>query len=315
MEAQQTHDYSRDLIGYGATPPHPQWPGGARIAVNFVMNYEEGSEPSFQDGEEHTETGLTENPNTSLAGRNLAGEGMYEYGSRVGFWRLMRLFKQRNLPMTVFACALALERHPPAAAAIREAGHDFICHGWRWVEHFKLTKDQEREQIRMAIDSLQKTLGSRPLGWYCRYGPSVNTRALLVEEGGFLFDSDCYNDELPYWVLQDAKPHLVVPYSLVTNDSKFGRGFFSTADDYFTFMRDQFDMLYEEGAEQPKMMSCGLHMRMIGHPARAVGLAKFMDYILQHDKVWVCKRTDIADHWRKTFPYQPGMEQIAKVSG
>jgi allantoinase len=154
---------------------------------------------------------------------------------------------------------------------------------------------------------------SSPLGRFCRCGPGVKTRGLLVEEGGFLFDSDCYNDELPYWVLQGGKPHLVVPYSLVTNDSKFGRGF-RASDDYFTFLRDQFDMLYEEGADQPKMMSCGLHMRMLGHPARAVGLAKFMDYILKHERVWVCKRTDIADHWRKTFPYQPGMEQIAKVS-
>jgi allantoinase len=316
MADSQVSAYARDLIGYGANPPHPQWPGGARIAVNFVMNYEEGSEYSFMDEDGRSEASLTESPASPVpvGQRDLAGEGMFEYGSRVGFWRIMRLFADRNLPMTIFACALALERHPPAAAAIRDSVHDFCCHGWRWIEHYKLSKEEEREHIRMAIESLKETLGSRPLGWYCRYGPSVNTRALVVEEGGFLYDSDCYNDELPYWVLQDGKPHLVVPYSLVTNDSKYGRGVFGTSDDYFTFLRDQFDMLYAEGETQPKMMSVGLHMRAIGHPARAVGLARFMDYILKHDKVWVARRTDIAQHWHKTFPYAPGMEQIAKVS-
>ena len=315
MSAAQHPHYPRDLIGYGANPPHPQWPGGARVAINFVMNYEEGSEYSFMDGEGRSEASLTESPTSPVpeGTRDLAGEGMFEYGVRVGFWRVMRLFAERGLPMTIFACALALERHPPAAAAIRQAGHDFCCHGWRWVEHFKLSRNEEREHIRLAVESLTKTLGSRPTGWYCRYGPSVNTRALLMEEGGFLYDSDCYNDELPYWVLQDGKPQLIVPYSLVTNDAKYGRGMFSTSDDYFTFLRDQFDMLYAEGATQPKMMSCGLHLRMIGHPARAVGLARFLDYVGKHDKVWVAKRTEIAEHWRATFPYQPGMEQIARV--
>jgi putative urate catabolism protein len=306
---------ARDLIGYGEYPPHPQWPGVARVAVNIVMNYEEGSEYSFLDGDGMSETSTAEAPHSPVpkGQRDLAGEGMFEFGARVGFWRIMRLFKRRNLPMTIFACALALERHPPAAAAIKAAGHDICCHGWRWIEHFKLTREEEREHIQRAIQSLQKTMGERPYGWYCRYGPSVNTRALLMEEGGFLYDSDCYNDELPYWVLQDGKPRLVVPYSLVTNDSKFGRGIFSTADDYFTFLRDQFDMLYEEGETQPKMMSCGLHMRTMGHPARAVGLARFLDHIQSHDRVWITRRIEIAEHWRRTFPYQAGMEQIAKV--
>jgi putative urate catabolism protein len=308
--------YERDLIGYGANPPHPQWPGDARIAVNFVMNYEEGSEYSFMDGDGRSETSTAEAPVSPVpAGqRDVAGEAMFEFGSRVGFWRVMRIFAERKLPMTIFACALALERHPPAAAAILEAGHDICCHGWRWIEHYKLTKDEEREHIRLAIESLTRTMGSRPLGWYCRYGPSVNTRALVTEEGGFLYDSDCYNDELPYWVLQDGVPRLVVPYSLVTNDSKFGRGVFATSEDYFTFLRDQFDMLYAEGATAPKMMSCGLHMRTIGHPARAVGLARFLDYIQGHERVWIPRRLEIAQHWLKTFPYQPGMEQIARVS-
>lgn len=306
---------ARDLIGYGEHPPHPQWPGKARIAINFVMNYEEGSENSFLDGDGRSEGSSAEALQSPVpkGERDLAMEGMFEFGSRVGFWRIMRLFRKRGLNMTIFACALALERHPPAAAAIKEAGHDICCHGWRWIEHFKLTREQEREHIQLAIASLQKTMGERPYGWYCRYGPSVNTRALLMEEGGFLYDSDCYNDELPYWVLQDGKPRLVVPYSLVTNDSKFNRGMFATADDYFSFLRDQFDMLYEEGETQPKMMSCGLHMRTIGHPARAIGLARFLDYIQSHDRVWIARRIDIAEHWRKTFPYQPGMEQIAKV--
>lgn len=306
--------FARDLIGYGAHPPHPRWPGDARIAVNFVMNYEEGSEPSFMDNDGRSEAGLTEMAASPVptGQRDLAAEGMFEYGVRVGFWRVMRLFAERGLPMTIFACALALERHPPAAAAIREAGHDICCHGWRWIEHFKLTREEEREHIRLAVESLARTTGNRPHGWYCRYGPSVNTRALLAEEGGFLYDSDAYNDELPYWVLQDGKPVLVVPYSLVTNDAKFGRGPFSTADDYFTFLRDQFDMLYAEGATQPKMMSCGLHLRLIGHPARAVGLARFLDYIRGHEGVWVARRIEIAEHWRRTFPYSPGMEQIAK---
>ncbi len=311
-----TAPYERDLIGYGANPPHPQWPRGARIAVNFVMNYEEGSEYSFMDGDGRSETSTAEAPVSPVpqGQRDVAGEAMFEFGSRVGFWRIMRIFAERGLPMTIFACALALERHPPAAAAIREAGHDICCHGWRWIEHYKLTKEQEREHIRLAIESLTRTMGSRPLGWYCRYGPSVNTRALVTEEGGFLYDSDCYNDELPYWVLQDGVPRLVVPYSLVTNDSKFGRGVFATAEDYFTFLRDQFDMLYAEGATAPKMMSCGLHMRTIGHPARAVGLARFLDYIQGHERVWIPRRLEIAQHWLKTFPYQPGMEQIARVS-
>ena len=221
---------------------------------------------------------------------------MFEYGSRVGFWRLMRLFEERQMPLTVFGCALALERHPEAAAAIREAGHDVCCHGWRWVEHYKLNEATERDHIRMAVESLQTTIGERPVGWYCRYAPSVNTRRLLVEEGGFTYDSDAYNDELPYWTDVAGRPHLIVPYSLTNNDVKFMRGYLATADDYFQFIKDGFDMLYEEGATAPKMMSVGLHMRIIGHPARAAGLARLLDYIVGFDDVWVCKRIEIADH-------------------
>jgi len=304
--------FERNFVGYGRTPPQPNWPGNARIAVNFVLNYEEGSEASFMDGDNRTEHGLTENAISPVAAgqRDLAAESMFEYGARVGFWRIMRLFAERHLPMTVFACALALERNLEAAAAIREARHDVCCHGWRWVEPFKLTRSEEREHIERAVDSLLRTMGSRPEGWYCRYGPSVHTRGLLVEKGGFLYDSDAYNDELPYWVLQGGSPHLVIPYSLTTNDAKFARGNIATSEEYFAYLRDAFDVLYAEGAEQPKMMSVGLHMRIIGHPARSGGLARFMDYVQRRDRVWICRRDEIARHWRKTFPYAAGLAQL-----
>jgi allantoinase len=300
------YEVRRDFRGYGAQPPDPKWPGGARIAVNFVVNYEEGSEPSVQDGEGRTESGLTEAPGVPhiASGRDLAAEGMFEYGSRVGFWRLMRMFRERGLPMTVFGCALALERNPEAAAAIREAGYDVCCHGWRWVKHFELPEEEEREHIRRAVASLQRTIGQRPDGWYCRYSPGVNTRRLLVEEGGFLYDSDSYADELPWWVTVEGKGHLVVPYSLTHNDAKYANAV-GTADDWFSFVRDGFDTLYAEGATAPKMMSVGLHMRLIGHPARAAGLARLLDHIGKHEGVWVTRRIDIARHWMATHPY-PG---------
>lgn len=295
--------YDRDLVGYADTPPDPQWPGGARVALNFVMNYEEGSEPSVQDGEGRTETALTEAPlDPGVVGRDLAGEGMFAYGSRVGFWRLMRLFKERGLPMTVFGCALALERNPRAAAAIRAANHDVCCHGWRWIEHYHLSEEEEREHIAKAIASLEQTIGERPLGWYCRYGPSVNTRRLVVEDGGFLYDSDAYDDELPYWVSVEGTNHLVVPYSLCNNDGKFARGNIGTGGEFFEFLKDGFDMLWREGEETPKMMSVGLHMRLVGHPARAAGLERFLDYVQSREGVWITRRIDIARHWIKTHP-------------
>jgi len=299
--------YDRDLIGYGANPPDPRWPNGARLALNFVVNYEEGSEPSIQDGEGHTERALTEAPpDPGIEGRDLAGEGMFAYGSRVGFWRLRRLFVERGLPLTVFGCALALERNPEAAAAIRASGFDVCCHGWRWVQHYQLDEGTERQHIRKAVASLERTIGERPLGWYCRYGPSVNTRRLLLEEGGFLYDSDAYDDELPYWVSEGGRPHLVVPYSLVHNDGKFVRGGMATGQQFFEFLKDGFDMLYKEGATQPKMMSVGLHLRVIGHPARAAGLERFLDYVMGVEGVWITRRLDIAGHWRQHHPFAGG---------
>ncbi|SDZ90720.1 polysaccharide deacetylase family protein [Rubrimonas cliftonensis] len=295
----------RDLIGYADAPPDPRWPGGARVALNFVVNYEEGSEPSFQDGEGYTETALTEAPlDPDVRGRDLAGEGMFAYGSRVGFWRLMRLFQERGLPMTVFGCALALERNPKAAAAVAASGFDVCCHGWRWVQHYWLSEEEEREHIRRAVASLQATVGERPLGWYCRYGPSLNTRRLVAEEGGFLYDSDAYDDELPYWTEVGGRPHLVVPYSLTHNDAKFGRGGMATGREFFEFLKDGFDMLWEEGARTPKMMSVGLHMRLVGHPARASGLARFLDYVAAKEGVWITRRLDIARHWAAEHPAQ-----------
>jgi len=295
---------ARDLVGYGRTPPPVEWPDGARVVVNVVLVYEEGSEYTILDGDDRTEVGLAEAPGgrAPKGVRDLAMESMYEYGSRVGFWRLLRLFTEREVDVTVFACALALERNPAVAGAIVEAGFDICCHGWRWVEHFRLDEAEEREHIQRAVASLTRTTGSRPLGWYCRYAPSPNTRRLLVEEGGFLYDSDAYNDELPYWVRVNDRSHLVVPYSLTANDSKFGRGGFFTADDYFTFVKDGFDVLYREGRTQPKMMSLGLHLRLIGHPSRAAGLERALDYMSQHNGVWFTRRLDIAKHWAATHP-------------
>ncbi|MFM9883368.1 MAG: allantoinase PuuE [Burkholderiales bacterium] len=306
--------YSRDMVGYGGVFPDPKWPGGARIAINFVLNYEEGSEYSIEE-DNVSETILSE---ASLAGfgqgkRDLAIESIYEYGSRAGFWRIHRAFTERNLPMTVYGCAVALERNPPAAKAIAAAGYDICCHGYRWIEHYKLGKAEERRQIRLAIESLKKTVGARPLGWYCRYGPSVNTRSLVIEEGGFLYDSDAYNDDLPYWVVVDGKPHLVVPYCMDTNDAKYtASAGFSTSDDFFTYCKDAFDMLYAEGATSPKMMSIGMHCRMLGRAGRTAGLVRFLDYVKGHDKAWICRRVDIANHWREQHPYQGPLPAAAK---
>ena len=293
--------YPRDLVGYGRNPPHPAWPGDARIAVQFVMNYEEGSEYSIPDGDGFTETGLSEAQSSIPHGsRDLAAESVYEFGSRVGFWRIMDLFAERNFPLTVFACALALERNPDAAKAIAGAGHDVCCHGWRWFKHWLLPEDDEREHIRKAVASLERSMGARPLGWYCRYAPSVNTRRLVVEEGGFLYDSDAYNDELPYWVEVGGRPHLVVPYTNDVNDSKFSNpAGFGTGEDFFVYLKDTFDVLYREGRVRPKMMSVGLHMRLAGRPGRAAGLARFLDYIAGRERVWVCRRLDIAQHWHE----------------
>jgi putative urate catabolism protein len=304
------NDYPRDMVGYGDKPPHPNWPNGARLAVSFVLNYEEGSELSIADGDGKSEPGVEGAIAQFAPGqRDLAAESMFEYGSRVGFWRITRLFDERRIPFTVYACALALERNPTAARAIAERGYDICCHGWRWVQMFHLSEADEREHIRLAIASLEKTVGRRPLGWYCRYGPSINTRRLLVEEGGFLYDSDAYNDDLPYWTVVEGRPHLVVPYSLSNNDGKFTRGNFATGEHFFSYMKDAVDLLYAEGATAPKMMSIGLHMRTIGQPARAAGLVRLLDYLKGFGDIWLCSRIDIARHWIAQHPF------VARIDG
>lgn len=287
----------RDVVGYGGRPPHPRWPEGARLALNLVLNLEEGSEPSIPDGDPESETGLTEGGTGQGSGRDLAAESMFGYGSRVGYWRLARMLETRWMTATVMACALAVERNAAIAEHLRASRFDICCHGWRWERHATLDEATERARIARAVASLEGTLGARPLGWYCRYGPSVNTRRLLVEEGGFLYDSDAYDDELPYWTQVSGRRHLVVPYSLVNNDAKFIRGALANADDFARFLCDAFDVLYREGRDAPKMMSVGLHLRIMGHPGRAATLERFLDHVARREGVWVCGRTDIARHW------------------
>lgn len=294
--------HQRDFVGYGAKPPHPRWPGDARVALNICINYEEGSEPSVPDGDAFSELGLSEGGAGGFAGRDLAAESMFEYGSRVGFWRLTRLLSERGMDATIFGCALALERNPEVCQAIRELKYDVCAHGWRWERHQNLTEAEERERIRRTVESIARTTGERPLGWYCRYGPGLNTRRLVQEEGGFLYDSDAYNDELPYWLPKAKRPHLIVPYGLTNNDAKFIRGGMSTGQQFFEYLRDSFDMLYREGRTAPKMMSVGLHLRVVGHPGRAAGLERFLDHVKQHEDVWVCRRADIARHWQVRHP-------------
>jgi putative urate catabolism protein len=299
--------HPRDFTGYGATPPDPKWPGGARLAVQIVMNYEEGSEYAVGDGDESSETYLTEVPGATLGPgkRDLIVESVYEYGSRAGFWRLMRMFRERGVPITVFGAALALERNPEAASAIRAAGYEVCSHGWRWIGFQNMAEDEERAQMRRAIASIERTTGTRPLGWYCRYAPSVNTRRLVVEEGGFLYDSDAYNDDLPYWTRVGGKPHLVIPYTLDNNDMKFSVApGFTSGDGFFQYLKDAFDVLYREGKTAPKMMSVGLHTRLAGRPGRAAALERFLDHMMSFEDVWICRRIDIARHWIATHPAQ-----------
>jgi allantoinase len=294
---------TRDFVGYGATPPHANWPGNARVAVNFVINFEEGSELSYPAGDGVSETGLIEAASTDAGmGRDLAAESMFEYGSRVGWWRLHRIFTKYGLPVTLFGCARAFAANPEAAAAVRASDWDICGHGYRWIKHYELEEAEERRQIAAAVELIRETTGKPTLGWYCRYAPSANTRRIVAEHGGFLYDSDAYNDELPYWVRVSEKPHLVVPYTLVANDVKFGRGVFGTGDDFFAYLRDTFDVFYDEGAERPRMMSIGLHMRLTGHPGRAAGLIRFIEHIAAKDRVWVCRREDVARHWIARFP-------------
>ena len=295
----------RDFVGYGEDWPDPKWPNGARLAVQFVLNYEEGAEYSAYDGYARNEVGLADAVGGRVPGgeRDMAFESMYEFGSRVGVWRLFRLFTERGLPLTIFACAVALEQNRGVVAAIRRHGFDLCCHGLRWEEHFRLTREEERQHIAEAVCLIERLTGERPLGWYCRYGPSVHTRALLVEHGGFVYDSDSYNDELPYWTTVDGRSHLVLPYNMDTNDTKLAPGGgLGTGKDFFTYLKDSFDFLMAEGAHTPRMLSIGLHARVAGRPGKAAGLARFLDYVQSHSDVWVASRIDIARHWQEHHP-------------
>jgi len=291
--------YPRDLVGYGRHTPDPRWPNQARVAVQFVINYEEGGENCILHGDAASEAFLSEIVGASplLGVRHMNMESIYEYGSRAGFWRLHRLFTQRQLPVTVYGVAMALQRNPDAAAAMIEAGWEIASHGYRWIDYQYVSEETEREHIQKAIAIQTQVTGSRPLGFY-QGRMSPNTRRLVVEEGGFLYDADSYADDLPYWVHDYGKPHLVIPYTLDNNDMRFATAQgFNSGDQFFAYLRDAFDVLYTEGADAPKMMSIGLHCRLVGRPGRAAALARFLDYILQHERVWVCRRIDIARHW------------------
>ncbi|KQQ08902.1 polysaccharide deacetylase family protein [Rathayibacter sp. Leaf296] len=293
---------ARDLVGYGASSPQVTWPGGANVAVNIVVNYEEGSEYSWALGDAENDV-LGDSGYRFPAGiRDLAQESMYEYGSRVGVWRLLRLFRDRDVPVTFFGCAVAFEQNPEVARVARAEGHDLVSHGWRWEEHWRLSRDEEREHIRLAVESFERTWGERPRGWYCRYGPSVHTRELVVEEGGFAFDCDAYNDDLPYFTEVGGTQHLVIPYSQTYNDSQGSKN----PAEFFDYITRAFDELWEEGAAgAPKMMSIGLHPRLAGQAARTNALRRFLDHAQQRGGVWFARRGDIADWWtehHESFP-------------
>jgi peptidoglycan/xylan/chitin deacetylase (PgdA/CDA1 family) len=291
---------TRDFVGYGSHPPAIDWPGGARLAVNFVLNYEEGSEYSIENGDGKTDAALTEVAQARVPPglRDLGAESMFEYGSRVGFWRLFRLFHDRGVPITVFGAAQALARNPEAAAAIAATDWDVVCHGWRWVEQYLLDEATERDHIAKAHATIHRLIGRAPEGWYCRYAPSENTRRLIVEHGGFTYDSDAYNDELPYWVTVSGRAHLVVPYSLATNDAKLVGGPLVTGRAFGEFLIDSADELLAEASRHPRMMSVGMHARILGQPGRIGGLRAFLDHIQGRSDVWICRRGDIAAHWR-----------------
>lgn len=293
----------RDLIGYGGRPPHPRWPGGSRVAVQFVLNVEEGAEQCILNSDARSEDYLHELPGrpARIGERDLSVEGMYEYGSRAGAWRILELFSARNLPLTAFVVGRALELNPGIGQALRAAGHEVAGHGYRWVDYRNIPEEEERRHIRLTIDIIKRICGKRPVGWYTGRA-SQNTRRLIREEGGFLYSSDAYNDDLPYW-LAGSPPHLLIPYTLVNNDARYllPNGL-SCGEDFFQMLKDAFDLLWQEGARCPKMMSVGLHGRISGHPARATALARFLDYVKCRDSVWICRRDEIARHWMAEYP-------------
>ena len=301
----EAQPYPRDLVGYGAHPPDPAWPGGARIAVSFVLNYEEGGEYCTLHGDGHSETALTDmdRPEALIGARNLNVESNFNYGSRVGVWEVMRLMKSRTVDMTVYAVGMALERNPEVAAAFADWGVEVACHGDRWIDYSEIPESVERAHMARCIDTVTRLIGRRPVGWYTGR-PSLNTRRLAVEAGGFLYDSDAYDDDLPYWLRVAGRPHLVLPYSFDNNDSRMNRSQgFETGEDFFRYTRDAFDWLYGSGQEgRPRMMSVGLHARIIGRPGRLGALARLLDHMQAREGVWLTSRETIARHWRNRFP-------------
>jgi len=305
MGATSDQDWPRDYIGYGANPPHPEWPDGARVAVNFNLNYECGGEANILDGDDASEGMLNDIGFPPVPGkRNPLAESAFEYGSRVGVWRVLRIFKEFDVKISVLGVTTALERNPEVTRAFIEGGHEVVSHGLRWIDYHGVDEAEERVHIHQAAERITRLTGVKPVGWMTgRPGP--NTRRLLVEHGGFHYDRDALNDELPYWVTVGGMPHLVIPYSYETNDNRCDQSNgFAQSDDFFQYMRDAFDLLYEEGADQPGLLSIGLHDRLIGRPARAVGLIKLLSHMQNKGDVWFCTGADIASHWRKTHPYQ-----------
>ena len=303
--------YPRDLAGYGANPPQASWPGEARVALQFVLNLEEGGERCVLHGDDGSEQFLSEIAGAaSYRARHMSMESVYEYGTRVGAWRILREFERRALPLTVFGVAMAMQRNPALVRACLDAGHEIASHGWRWIHYQDVPIDEEREHVQRAVAIHRELTGAAPLGWYTGRD-SPNTRRLVVEHGGFEYDSDNYGDELPFWTEVELdggerRPHLVVPYTLDANDMRFAtpQGF-GTATHFFEYLRDSFDVLYAEGAATPRMMSVGMHGRLLGRPGRFVALQQFLDHVARHDRVWICRRIDIARHWKATHPRRP----------
>lgn len=297
-------NHERDFVGYGKNPPDPRWPDGARLALVIVLNIEEGAEPSIPDGDPATEVGLTDGiaGEVPAGSRDFVAESLFEYGSRVGFWRLSELFGERALPLTVNVCARALERNPEIAGEITGNGFDLCCHGDRFIRHFLLSEAEERKTIAEAVASLRRSLGIEPPGWQSRYSPSAATRRLLVEHGGFLYDSDSYADDLPYWVTVAGRPHLIVPHSFTHNDNRLATAKLGTASDMFDHLASAFRVLHAESARRPRMMTISLHSRISGQPARFEAVTRFLDLVARHGDVWVAGRSDVARHWMATHP-------------
>ena len=293
---------SRDLIGYGKKEKKISWPNNAKLALQFVLNYEEGGENSVLNGDKYSETFLSEIIGAkAIKGRHISMESIYEYGSRVGFWRLDRLFKEKKIPVTIFGVGLALEQNPEVCEAIKKGDYEVAAHGYRWIDYQDIKKSVEKKHMHQAIKTIKNIFGSRPLGWYTgRCSP--NTRDLVFDDGGFLYDSDSYSDDLPYWENRGKKKQLIIPYTLDNNDMRFATNQgFNTGDHFYNYLKDSFDALYEEGKTNPKMMSVGLHCRIIGRPGRIQSLKRFLDYVLKFDDIWICKRIDIAKHWIKNY--------------